>query len=247
MSSLGIAYASEQQHIEETIFHDLNLCDGYSQSKYVAEQMLEAYASSTGLPAAVMRVGQISGPIRNGGVWPAREWFPTMLRASRHIGALPTTLGQHNHVDWIPVDIISQILVEITEYVVSAAACPTSQGGEDMCRTPMVFNIANPRTVPFETLLPHFVGRVADNVVPGDEWVWRLEYSADRAAGVPGAKLLEFYKRIFTISRPVLATATQNLIAASRTAREMPPVNDRWVLRWLDQWGYRPYAVASRL
>ncbi|KAK3933695.1 hypothetical protein QBC46DRAFT_414566 [Diplogelasinospora grovesii] len=77
------------------------------QEKYVAERMVEVYVRSTGLPAAVMRVGQIAGPVHGGGVWPPREWFPTLLRASQHIGALPSKLGRHNDIDWIPVDILS--------------------------------------------------------------------------------------------------------------------------------------------
>ncbi|KAH8879264.1 hypothetical protein GQ53DRAFT_588561, partial [Thozetella sp. PMI_491] len=114
VSSLGIAYASEIHHIEEVIYHDLNMDHGYSESKYVAEKMLEAYALSTRLPVGVIRVGQVAGPIHCNGIWPAREWFPTMLRAARHIGYLPATLGKHNDIDWIPVDIISRIIVEIT-------------------------------------------------------------------------------------------------------------------------------------
>ncbi|KAK3933665.1 hypothetical protein QBC46DRAFT_275326, partial [Diplogelasinospora grovesii] len=136
-------------------------------------------------------VGQIAGPVHGGGVWPPREWFPTLLRASQHIGALPSTLGRHNDIDWIPVDILSQIIVEIAEYVIGR---PARTGAS------MVFNIANPETVPFESLLPHLTG-IAINTVPCGEWVRLLQQSATNrptAPGTPGVKLLGLYRSAFT-------------------------------------------------
>ncbi|KAK3933529.1 hypothetical protein QBC46DRAFT_433925 [Diplogelasinospora grovesii] len=185
ISSLRIAYFSNMHHIPEEISYDLlAIAGGYSQSKYVAERMVEAYVRSTGLPAAVMRVGQIAGP-------PPREWFPTLLRASQHIGALLSTLGRHNDIDWIPVDILSQIIMEIAEYVIGR---PARTGAS------MVFNIANPETVPFESLLPHLTG-IALNTVPCGEWVRLLQQSATNrptAPGTPGLKLLGLYRSAFT-------------------------------------------------
>ncbi|KAK3935781.1 hypothetical protein QBC46DRAFT_367353 [Diplogelasinospora grovesii] len=174
VSSLGIAYSSNMHQIPEEISYDL-LAGGYSQSKYVAERMVEAYVRSTGLPAAVMRVGQIAGPVHGGG----------------NIGALLSTLGQHNDIDWIPVDIVSQIIMEIAEYVIGR---PAHTGAS------MVFNIANPVTVPFDSLLPHLTG-IAINTVPCEEWVRLLQQSATNrptAPGTPGVKLLGLYKSAFT-------------------------------------------------
>ncbi len=235
ISSLGIAYSSNMGHITEDVAVTVSaVAGGYSQSKYIAERMVEAYVRSTGLPAAILRVGQIAGPVHSEGVWPHREWFPTLLRASKHIGVLPKTLGPHSAIDWIPVDILSQIAVEIAEYVVK-------QGSRPHTGSPLVFNIANPATAPFDTLLP-YLGTVAADTVACDEWVELLQRSvADSPdSKIAGKKLLGFYKTAFAPGRLPIKTVTQNTTLASETARNLQPVSGLWLLRWLDQWGLRP-------
>ncbi len=244
VSSLGIAYSSDKQLIQETIYHDCDtIGDGYSQSKYVGEHMLEAYTLSTGLPAAVLRVGQIAGPVTCGGIWPVREWFPTMLRASMRLGALPRALGPQNLIDWIPVDILSQVIVEIVEHV-------TERLPDRKNLPPVVYNVINPATVPFSALAPYFADRIAVRTVPGLEWARLLELRAARQP-IPGAKLLGFYRRVLNPEPPLIVTVTDNFTAASRTARNFRPVNEEWVRRWLDQWGYhtapQSNPIAARL
>ncbi len=229
VSSLGVAYSAGLSHIPEEIFQDFSNVDGgYAQSKYIAERMVETYALSTGCPAAVLRVGQIAGPVNSGGLWPHREWFPTLLRASRHIGALPRTLGPHDAVDWIPVDILSSIVVEIAEHVTLQTARP----GADC---PLVFNIANPERVPFGALLPYLT-KVTPHTVGCTEWVRLLRLSAAENPGVPGAKLLGFYEAALANGRAPIRTATRNMMVASKAARCLRAVNGRWLLLWLDGW-----------
>jgi len=253
VSSLGIGYAAEVQHIEEVVYDDPDMAaaigDGYSQSKYVAERMIDAYCRSTGLPAAVLRVGQIAGPVSvAAGAWPAREWVPTLLRGSQYLGALPRTLGLHDAVDWIPVDAVAEIAVEVTEYFVELAG-----SAPDRAAGATVFNVANPATVPFAELIPHlFDFGVASRTVSGDEWLRLLQQSAAASlrAGKrtpPGAKLLVFYQRILEGNKPSTETVTSNLEMASATARNLQPVNKRWLRRWLGDWGYQATEVRSRL
>ena len=232
ISSLGIAYSAGMSHITEEIFRDFSEVDGgYPQSKYIAERMVETYARSTSCPAAVLRVGQIAGPVRSGVLWPHREWFPTLLRASSHIKALPSTLGPHDAVDWIPVDILSRIIVEIAEHVKVKTARPDAD-----CL--LVFNIANPKRVPFGDLLP-YLANVTRNTVSCTEWVCLLQQSAAKNPQIPGAKLSKFYKAVFTTGRAPIKTVTRNMMAASETARGLQSVNGPWLVRWLDGWGLR--------
>lgn len=240
ISSLGVAYASDIALISEEIYHDFSaMVGGYSQSKYIAERMVETFVCSTGIPAAVLRVGQIAGPVHSGGLWPHREWFPTLLRASRHIDALPTTLGRRNAIDWIPVDIVSEIVAEIAEYVVSVAGLP-------IARAVLVFNIANPATVPFGTLLPH-MSDITTNTVTPEEWLNRLRRTNFETVRSPGAKLLAFYEAMFSVDKPPIKTITRNLISASKTSRSLHPVSYQWVSQWLDRWGYRAPQAAAKL
>ncbi|KAL8935223.1 MAG: hypothetical protein Q9216_005533, partial [Gyalolechia sp. 2 TL-2023] len=87
---------------------------GYAQSKLIAEQILATAARSSGIRAVVCRVGQIAGPTcRKKGLWSLNEWFPSLAASSLRMGKLPSDLGTMNRVDWIPVDLVARILVEL--------------------------------------------------------------------------------------------------------------------------------------
>ena len=65
------------------------------------------------MPVTILRVGQIAGPVeeaRGSPVWKRSEWLPALLLTSKNIGALPDMLPA---VDWIPVDQLSHIILEI--------------------------------------------------------------------------------------------------------------------------------------
>ncbi len=242
VSSLGVAYSSDQRDgkpFAERIHRGLRIPEGYAQSKYIAELMIDAYAASTGLPAAVLRVGQIAGPVKYAGVWPVREWFPTVLRASRQLGVLPGNLGTQGRLDWVPVDLLSDIVVEIAEHVVG----PSNREAI----SPMVFNLTNPQTAPFDSVLPLLLSRIAPKTVPAHEWADLLAEGVARQPNMPGAKLVVFYKHAFMPSNPSVLAATDNLREASKTACDLPPVNQRWMRLWLEQWGYGASSTPSRL
>jgi hypothetical protein len=83
--------------------------------------------------------------------------------ASRHIRVLPRTLGPHDMVDWIHVDILSRIVVEIAKHVIIQTALSDAD-----CA--LVFNIANPERVPFGALLPYLT-KITPHAVGCTEWV----------------------------------------------------------------------------
>ena len=60
---------------------------GYSESKWVAERLLELAASKTTLRTVAVRVGQISGT--SAGAWQRAEWFPSMIKSSVYLGCIP--------------------------------------------------------------------------------------------------------------------------------------------------------------
>jgi thioester reductase-like protein len=51
---------------------------GYSESKWVAERILDAAAQRTALQPVVVRFGQIC--VDGNGTWNETEWFPTSRR-----------------------------------------------------------------------------------------------------------------------------------------------------------------------
>ncbi|KAI5867331.1 acetyl-CoA synthetase-like protein [Durotheca rogersii] len=119
VSSVAAAMAAAGP-VPEAVLADprgLRLRQGYARSKHVGEALVDAYARATGRPAAVLRVGQVAGPAAPGapGVWNPSEWFPSLVRSSARAlgGVAPSSLGTCSRVEWIPVDALSRIAVEI--------------------------------------------------------------------------------------------------------------------------------------
>ena len=86
---------------------------GYAESKFVAENLVAVATRRSALRSIICRVGQIAGPTTEQGIWSKREWIPSLIASSVHLGKLPTSLGARNAVDWIPVDIVAQIIIDV--------------------------------------------------------------------------------------------------------------------------------------
>ena len=67
------------------------LGSGYSESKWVAEQMLRTASARAGVPTLVVRLGQISG--NKNGHWNEREWFPALVKSAQFTRCLPDADG----------------------------------------------------------------------------------------------------------------------------------------------------------
>lgn len=66
--------------VPESAFYDFDVPStmGYGESKYIAEQLLERAGKSSGVSAAICRVGQLAGPVVKGGIWNKGEWLPSV-------------------------------------------------------------------------------------------------------------------------------------------------------------------------
>lgn len=68
---------------------------GYSEAKWVGEQMLYRAAKETPLRPVIVRTGQIAGG-PNGG-WNTSDWVPAIIKSSIALRCLPQFTG----VSWI--------------------------------------------------------------------------------------------------------------------------------------------------
>ena len=64
---------------------------GYTESKWVAEQLLHTVAEKNIAHSIVVRVGQLTGGAN--GSWKASEWLPSMICASAALRCLPEGQG----------------------------------------------------------------------------------------------------------------------------------------------------------
>ncbi|KAI1354717.1 hypothetical protein F5Y01DRAFT_272502 [Xylaria sp. FL0043] len=204
------------------------LHQGYAQAKYVCERLLEKFASaSQNRRAAVLRVGQVCGPIEGPGTWNRSEWTPSLVISSKFLGASPKSIGNLT-VNWVPVDKLGNIVSELI--IVTSS---------EECSAFTVYNIVNPTVTPWEDLLPA-LEKIAPTVVEAKEWLERLE-SSDKGHHTinenPGVKLIDFYKETILGSPVEISTKMDNILEVSETMRSLPRVEIEHLRRWMQGWG----------
>ncbi|KAK2603194.1 hypothetical protein N8I77_009668 [Diaporthe amygdali] len=225
---------------------------GYARSKFLGELLCDAAAERLGVPVTVARVGQVAGAVqRSGGEWNRAEWLPSLVISSllRLGGSLPGDLGpQFSEVDWLPVDILSDILVDIA----TRPGHVPGGGGAD------VFNLRNPQTTSWEALLPAIIdatktylpSKIEPEVVPASTWLACLRESETGSQGTkeddssnPAIKLLDFYADGLwgSTAQDVGQNKTQPMaieraLASSSTLRGVPAVSAEWMQKWAGEW-----------
>lgn len=218
--------------------------NGYARSKFLSELLCDAAVRHLGLPVAVARVGQVAGAVRRpGGVWNRAEWLPSLVISSvKRLACVPDALGgQFAEIDWMPSDLLADVVVDLA----------TRQSGGAR-----VFNLRNPRTTTWASLLPVIVDAAEEasisnsgqaqtlEVVSPSAWLARLSAS-EREEGAesefllnPAIKLLSFYREGLwgqtVAARPPMDV--EKALASSSTLRSMTAVDREWMRKWVDEW-----------
>ncbi|OCH87211.1 acetyl-CoA synthetase-like protein [Obba rivulosa] len=104
-------YQGPEEEIPECTFDDmaLPLNQGYAEAKYLAEQLISRASQKTGIPATIIRAGQLSGSTRTG-AWNTKEVIPLFFQSCDKLGCTPDTLPD---VRWMPADIAARIVTDI--------------------------------------------------------------------------------------------------------------------------------------
>lgn len=191
--------------------------NGYARSKFLSERLCDSAARRLGIDTMVFRVGQVAGAVGHSGPsgeWNRNEWFPSLVIGSRDMACLPDSLGpQFSEIDWIPADTLADMLADLalslpgTETVVEPR--PQATGNHTTCgdgaHGARVFNVRNPYTTRWESLLPTVVKGLSMSaghdvaVVKPSVWLARLSDAERKTAGGgsagppnPALRLLEF-------------------------------------------------------
>lgn len=243
----------------EQVFTSLDTpyANGYARSKFLSELLCDTAARKLGLDTTVVRVGQVAGAVRQpGGEWNRTEWLPSLVMGSKEMGCLPDNLGpQFSEIDWVPSDILADVLADLALSQCDPEDGPESHGAtNNEAGGARVFNLRNPCTTSWESLLPTIVEALktparSDTesvIVTPSEWLARLSNRERETGGDdskpsnPATRLLEFYRNSLwgTSNGPGRSQlmATKGAMARSGTFREMQAVNPSWVRKWVGEW-----------
>lgn len=236
-SSISTAIEWMEQHpddlVPEAVIHDFDAPQkiGYAESKFVSEHVLETFSKSSGLTTAIFRTGQIAGPLTGKGVWNRREWFPSIMSSSKHLDILPETLGKMESIEWIPVDVLSSIMVELVEEVLRS---------QSLGKT-LVYNLVNPKAATWSSLLisAQKVTGIS-KTVPLKDWVEAVEASSREKNGAiietnPAVKLLDWLRIISQSQERTSGFEVGRLVQDSRTASQLTAVTLEWMSLWISR------------
>lgn len=203
---------------------------GYGESKHVAEHILHDVGEKAGVSSTILRVGQIAGPLSSKGVWNEDEWVPALIKSSRSLKCLPSGIPD---VDWIPVDSLASIIIELS------LSAPSEEKGASF------FNLVNPHATAWETLLETLREHLGPSteVVALETWIKRLQdldaNDPDVIAQCPAIKILDFFESLGeqqTFGQ--VHYRTTKACQASKTMASLPAVDSTAMKVWLKQWGY---------
>ncbi|KAM3498789.1 hypothetical protein MY10362_007905 [Beauveria mimosiformis] len=236
ISSIGtVDKWSDASAVPETNLTDLNLAAmGYGQSKQVSSIVLDTAAKVAGIPAAVVRLGQVAGPTTQLGSWNAHEWLPTIIDSSVQLGSLPDTLGSMQ-VDWVPVDNVARTILDMAAYTTKAT---------DFTSGAKFFNLVNPKTTPWSTIAPAVVDFYEQRgkrlqLVSFAEWIKAVE-DAPASSKLPAIKLLDTYKAMDESAKngSIARFATDKAQLASKTLASMEAITPKLMALWCKQWNF---------
>ncbi|KAK3838937.1 MAG: hypothetical protein J3R72DRAFT_448239 [Linnemannia gamsii] len=208
---------------------------GYSRSKFAAESILMEAYRQLGVPAKVVRVGQIAGD-REHGVWTnATEMNALLTYAPTTVHALPSS-GVSRIVDWVPVDDVARTLLEFAL---------------DTPRTASVYNLVNPKSISwseFVDILRRALPTTNFDVQPYSKWVEGLskdlnsgESEEDIKKRNPFFELIPFLQQSVgngcaDVDDKVLVFMTDSAQRDSSVIRSLPAIDDALVRKYLRGW-----------
>ncbi|KAI9729228.1 MAG: putative NRPS-like protein biosynthetic cluster [Cirrosporium novae-zelandiae] len=236
ISSIG-AWKPEHGPVIPEVLHedpDVAYRMGYGESKWTSEQICAIASKKSGVPTSILRVGQIAGPTAEKGLWNPHEWLPAIISTSKSLGKIPSSLGTmgNENIDWIPVDTLAKIIVDI----VHSRQDTSSQS------TAAFFHLANPKISPWASLVQEVRKHFPAEPVDLSTWVHALEEvrnpTPEDFETKPALKILSFYQGALNGAKESgVPMSVERTKEASRTMREIKPIDGELMENWLKQWG----------
>ena len=151
---------------------------------------------------------------------------------------IPSSLPSLDQVQWLPVNILAQIILDLVHLTADADR-------PDASSSIRVLHTVNPETCSWSELLPAITRYLGDTVkvVSFPTWLEALRETQDSSDPNlnPAVKLLDFYEQAERMGKaglelPILETSTTQ--SQSRTLRDVGRVNGAWMEMWMKQWSF---------
>lgn len=242
-----MGYGTNSHLTPETIIStDTPAPNGYANSKHIAERLLDHAAQTRGIRTSLARVGQVAGAVRNPGLWNKAEYFPSLVRSSLQVGAIPSSIGSAlDRIDWVPIDLLAEVLTGL--------ALRESQPG---CVN--VYHPLNLHTKTWSSIiavvadeLSRISGGKTFETVSLLEWVQRVRRDIEtagesqKAVGEsdlqalldrnPAAKLIGFFEGLASM-QPDNVLDTHVTAEVSEKLRAVEGIKEEWVRKWVREW-----------
>ncbi|KAF9553318.1 hypothetical protein CPC08DRAFT_754299 [Agrocybe pediades] len=222
---------------ESPIAAEVAIGTGYTESKWVSEEILIESTKRTALNTIVVRVGQLTGGLN--GCWNTSEWLPSIIQESELTGSWVSSGRRQN--------MAARVLVDFRK--------PVTLG------TSSLVHLIHPKPVPWSSLAHSVAKSLSLSLVHFSEWVGKLEelhrQRSDSGVGsqlvnlksrreVAGLRLLPFLRSLETKAHKSLNAfgfvrlCCDNAVLLSPTlasrAKQAPPVDAKDVELWLKYW-----------
>lgn len=240
--------------VPEEVLYDMEspANTGYGESKYIAELILDYASREIGLQTGIVRIGQVAGAVETLRGWNRNEWFPSMIISSKHIKALPESIGFKDEqvpdgmmgdIDWIPIDRLNSIILDFASHLVR----------NETSSRPLVFHAVNPSTIAWTQLLPTIKENLSHTeaedirILPYSDWVDHLQsisstesqdlkIGAEMAYKNPGFKLLDFYRDVSHREGMMARLDTAQTAKMSPLLQSLEPLRAEWMGGWIQDW-----------
>lgn len=215
----SIASVARVQGAEEQCYEDPSVCleQGYAESKHIAERLLKAVSSKSGIRTTVIRVGQISGDSVTGS-WATSDNVAMMIKSCQELRAYPDDIGP---ITWIPVRKVARAILDF-------AKLEESQDHN-------IYHLQNPRSTTFAVLLPSLRSNIGDfEVINMQEWVARLKKYSGQLEECPALKVLTFFEGLAQGLAPMIKITRS--IRLSKTMSDLVPIDPEIMTRYIQHW-----------
>lgn len=254
--TLIISSDSNEKGPAREAYHDepeIALGNGYSESKWVSEQILKKASESAPLRSTIVRCGQLTGG--PSGSFNQHEWFPSIVKSSVKLHKLPDTIGVSLAALFTACN-LSNIYIQsvswITGYDAADALLDMIHADDEP-----VLHLTSPEPVPWSKVIHAFAQELNLPVVPYEEWLCDLQKVHEKLNGGtlnptevesalqdnPALRLTGFFDAAAaTVSKEdieplgVPKLDVTRALKASPSLRNAEQVGYKHVRRWVQYW-----------